>query len=193
MGEGVEDRAMFRQPERGKFLDVADDRLGDVASIEQGFVEERNWQGFHVGANARHENEPSVQKLLREFLADIALVAKELAAQVLGQSWHGRCVGCIAGCQFERDDLALMVEHDMQFEAEKPAHAGLSSCRQASENLVFGDASVVTDGQRCAVDVIDVRLPAHPAGEEKNQKRPHAARKCNKTLVAGSAGKTCPQ
>ena len=24
--------------------------VGDVASIEQGFVEERNWQGFHVGA-----------------------------------------------------------------------------------------------------------------------------------------------
>ena len=120
---------MFRQPERRKFLDVADDRLGDVASIEQGFVEERleTWHGIcgpsgveQTKAHERHENEPSVQKLLLKRWSYSPCRQRACRSgpwSILARALcrlHCRVLTC------ERDDLALMVEHDMQFEAEKP-------------------------------------------------------------------------
>src|SRR5689334_21934814 len=42
VGEGIENGAMFGQPEGGEFLDVTDDGFDDVAPVKQSLVEERN-------------------------------------------------------------------------------------------------------------------------------------------------------
>jgi hypothetical protein len=66
---------------------------------------------------------------VREVLADIAFVAKQFADQVPGQLRHWRGVMDVAGRQFERDDLAFMIEHQMQLEAEEPAEPLAKLCR----------------------------------------------------------------
>ena len=64
---------------------------------------------------------------MREIFADVAFVAKQFPGQVLGQLWHRRGVMDVAGRQRERDDLAFMIEHEMEFEAEEPASAGFAA------------------------------------------------------------------
>ena len=52
----------------------------------------------------------------------IAFVAEELADQGFGQGRHGFDIRHITRCDFECDDLVELVEHQMQLEAEEPAH-----------------------------------------------------------------------
>src|SRR3954447_21170386 len=53
---------------------------------------------------------------------------------------HG-AVGGVAGGDFHGHDLALLVDHEVQLEAEKPPHAGLAARGQAIEDLVTVDAA----------------------------------------------------
>jgi hypothetical protein len=114
MDEGVKDRAVFWQSERGKLLDVADNRLRDIASGEERLVEERDGQRFHITAHACHERQPPPQQLLGQFFANIAFVTEQLANQVFGQLRYQSGVADITFGQLEGHDLALLVEHQMQ-------------------------------------------------------------------------------
>jgi hypothetical protein len=69
VSEGVKNRPVFGQPERRELLDMADDGLGDVASVQKSFVEERNRPRFHVSANAGHEDKTAAQQVVRQFSA----------------------------------------------------------------------------------------------------------------------------
>jgi hypothetical protein len=71
----------LRQIECGKPLDVSDDGFGPIAAVEQDFIGEREWQGFHIFAHPGHQRQPTPKQSRREFLAKIALVTKELARQ----------------------------------------------------------------------------------------------------------------
>jgi hypothetical protein len=89
---------------------VTDDCFRDVAAIEQSFVEKGNGQGFHVAAHARHEGQPAAQKFFRHFFAYIVLVTEQFADEVFRKFQHGRRIADVAGRQFERDDLALVIK-----------------------------------------------------------------------------------
>src|SRR3954452_9494728 len=52
----------------------------------------------------------------------LALVAEELAGQIAGQRRDRRGVMDIARSQLQGDDLMAVVEDEVQFEAEEPAH-----------------------------------------------------------------------
>src|SRR5690349_19305321 len=165
VGEGIEDGAMLGQPEGGEFLDVADNGFDDVAPVEQSLVEERHWQALHVAPHPGHQDETAAEQSLCEALADIAFVAEQLADQVLGQLRRRRGVSDVAGRQCQRDDLAFLIEHQMQLQAEEPARAGLATLGQAGKHLVALDATRVTHRQGRAVDVIDPCPSSHP-GEQ---------------------------
>jgi hypothetical protein len=72
---------VFGQSERRKLFDMADDCLGNIAAIEKGFVEQGYREGFHIFAHAGHQRQASAQQFFRQFFADIALVAEQLADQ----------------------------------------------------------------------------------------------------------------
>jgi hypothetical protein len=59
---------------------------------------------------------------------------------------HG-AVGGVAGGDFHGHDLALVVDDEVQLDAEKPSHAGLAARGQAIEDLVTVDAAIVTDSK----------------------------------------------
>ena len=102
---------MFGKSEGREFLDMTDDGFDNVTPMEQGPVEERNRQPLHVAAHPRHQGETAAAQTRGEVFADIAFVTKQLSDQILGQVRHRRRVVDVAGCQLERDDLALMIEH----------------------------------------------------------------------------------
>src|SRR6201994_853508 len=78
-----------------------------------------------------------------------------------------------------------MIEHQMQLEAEEPAHAGFAPGGQTRENPVFGDPPIVTDRESGTVDVIDVRFLSHPAGKKKSQQGPPSFGERDKAFRAG--------
>src|SRR3954467_3196858 len=61
---------------------MADDGLGHVARIEQGFILQRYGQRLHVLADAGEQRQAATQQVFGQLLADIALVTEQLADQV---------------------------------------------------------------------------------------------------------------
>src|SRR3954468_10162124 len=59
---------------------MADDIVGHVPGIQQGFIVQRYGQRLHVLADAGEQRQ--TQQVFRQLLADIALVAEQLADQV---------------------------------------------------------------------------------------------------------------
>src|SRR5687768_7286369 len=105
MNEGVGYGSMPGQIEGRELLDMADDGLGHVPRIEQGFVLQGYGQYLHVPADAGEQRKAAAQQVFGQLLADIALVAEELAGQVPGQRWDRFGVMDIARGQLQGDDL----------------------------------------------------------------------------------------
>src|SRR4051794_8328545 len=78
----------------------------------------RYGQRLHVPADAGEQRQ--TQQVLRQLLADIALVAEQLAGQLPGQRRDRR--GVMDRGQLQGDDLMTVVEDKVQLEAEEPAH-----------------------------------------------------------------------
>ena len=93
VNEGVDDGSMPGQIEGRELLDMADDGLGHVPRVKQGFVLQRYGQRLHVLAGEQRE----AQQVFGQLPADIALVAEQLAGQLPGQRWNRRGVMDIAG------------------------------------------------------------------------------------------------
>src|SRR5215212_699229 len=101
----------------------------------------------HVPADTGNEVQAALPECLEQVLTDIAFVGVELADQVPGDLIQYGAVGGVAGGDFQGHDLALMVDDEVQLEAEKPPHAGLATRSQAIEDLMAVDAAIVTDGK----------------------------------------------
>src|SRR4051812_14097125 len=147
---------MFGKSEGGELLDMTDDGFDDVAPVEQSLVEERHREAFHVAPDPRHQDKAAAEQFVREILADVAFVAEQFPDQLAGQLWHRRGVMDVAGRQRERDDLTLMVEHQMELEAEEPADAGLAAPGQAGKHLMAVDATRVTHRQGHGDSVLEL-------------------------------------
>src|SRR5690242_21239113 len=63
----------------------------------------------------------------------------------------------IARGQAERQDLALIVDDQVQFETVEPANRGLATSGPSIKDAMGMDASVVTDGKGSGVDKADAR------------------------------------
>ena len=156
-------------------------------------LSKNDWQAFHVAPHPGHQGEAAAEQSLREVLADIAFVAAQLADQVPGQLRHRRGVIDAAGRQCKRDDLAFMIEHQMQLQAEEPARAGLATVGQAGKHLVAVDAMRMTHRQRRAVDAIDPCPSSHPGEQKDRQGHPYVLGQRNEAGVTGGFGRSGAQ
>src|SRR4051794_37431953 len=57
VNEGVDDGSMLGKVEGRELLDMADDGLGHVAGIQQGFILQRYGQRLHIPADAGEQRE----------------------------------------------------------------------------------------------------------------------------------------
>jgi len=56
-------------------------------------------------------------------LTDIAFVPEEFADEIFRQFWHWRRITDVSGCELEGDNLALVIEDEMQFETKEPSRS----------------------------------------------------------------------
>src|SRR3954462_8114990 len=96
----------------------------------------------------------------------------------------------VAGRQRERDDLAFMIEHQMQLEAEEPASAGLAAPGQAGKHLVAVDPTRVTHRQGGAVEIVEAALSSHRREQKDRQGHPHMVGQSDEAGIVRWPGKS---
>src|SRR5918998_5252443 len=108
-------------------LEGIKDGFDDEALAQHDLVYQGHQVVSHVPADTSYEVQAALPECLEQVLTDIAFVSVELADQVPGHLIQHGAVGGVAGSDFHGHDLALVVDDEMQLEAEKPPHAGLAA------------------------------------------------------------------
>ena len=148
----VIDAAVTGMSDLRDVLQLVDYRFDKGPLTQHELVKQRQQTVLHVLAQAGNELHVLLEKLVSQGLRDVALVAEQLAKEAFGQMGYRLAVIDIAGRQVESQQLAAIVDDQMQFKAEEPAHRGLASGRQAVKHPVSLDSPVVTDRQRGGID-----------------------------------------
>jgi 1-acyl-sn-glycerol-3-phosphate acyltransferase len=65
----------------------------------------------------------------------------------LGEFGHGPAIIGVARGHLARQQLALVIDDHVQFEAINPAHGGFAALRQATKDPMLPNAAVMTHGQ----------------------------------------------
>src|SRR4051812_42106689 len=172
VNEGVDDGSMLGQIEGRELLDVAN--VGHVPGLEQGFILRRYGQRLHVPADAGEQRQ--TQQVFGQLLADIALVAEQLADQVSA----GTGVVSLPGVSFKATISLSLLKTRCSLKPKnqpilprwaRPANAGqCDDCRKG------GGIDVVESGPQVTV-------------QEEHQRHEDTFLQGDEVLIAGHAGK----
>src|SRR3954470_20572922 len=103
--------------------------------------------------------------LLKEQLSqgsrDRATIPKELGSQLLHHLWDRLAIIYVAWRQTTRQQVATVVNCQMQFEAVKPAHAGLATPSINRKDAMVTDPFGVAHFQGSRVDEADTCTSSH--------------------------------
>src|ERR1700712_1436734 len=121
--------------------------LDEKAFAEHDFVIHGHQIILHISTDTCDEMQATPPEFLEQCFVDITFVGKSLAREVPCYIVHHGSVVCVARSDFQGHDLALMIDDEVQLEAEKPPHAGLAAGGQAIEDFMAMDAAIVTDGE----------------------------------------------
>src|SRR3954452_16833535 len=150
-------------------LEDSEHGLDDEALAQHDLVAQHHQMVAHVAPDAGDQVPAALPEFGEHLTADIAFVDVELASQVPGDLVQHGAVGDVAGGDLQRHDLALVVDHDVQLEAEKPSRAGLTAVGEAVEDPVAVDAAIVADGALAWVGEVDAGLFAAEAVQQHHQ------------------------
>ena len=130
-----------------------------------------------------------LEQLLQEGLGQVAFVTKQLAEEPLDQLGQHLDIVAVARRQAPAEQFTAIIEHQMQLEAEKPAHRSLAARRQPSKDLVLVDTPVITDGEGSGIHETDPGAAAQ-AGEQIGTQQPqHTWHELYEAPVANQMGK----
>jgi hypothetical protein len=89
---------------------------------------------------------PRSHELLEELLRDVAAIAEEFAKELFGHCRNGLAIVHIAGCDHHSQQLARVIDDEVDFEAVKPADARFATSGQSTKDLVGLNPAIVTNG-----------------------------------------------
>src|SRR5436309_3119713 len=129
------------------------------------------------------------EQLLKQGLRSVAFIAKELAPEPFDQTRHWFAVIDIAGGEHKREQFALIVDDQMQFEAEIVADTALATRGLPIKYFMMQDAFVMTNRERGRIDEGHAsRLPQLRQQIERH--RPdRTGHQFDKSRIAHQAGK----
>ena len=164
----------------------------DEPSAQQELIDHWHEIVFHIPAYASDQMQASAPQLGKQVFGDIPLVCKQFPFQPLGHGLHHGPVIDIARCDLKRNDLAFIVDDDMQFHPVEPAHCCSSPLGKTSKGFVSIDPSVMTDRQMRAVSNIDACFLARQMMQQHTQWHEQAWFQGNKPAIAGQITKQLP-
>ncbi len=137
-------------------LELIVDGFNDGSLPKQQLVRQGEQTIGHVFAEFGNQVKAvSHEQLFSKGLREIAFVAKEFAKEVSSQLGNGVPIIAVAGRQTEGEQVALIIDHQVQLEAKEPANGSLATSRSSGKDPMLMNASVVTDFQRGRIDETD--------------------------------------
>ena len=134
----------------GDVLELINDRFDDGALSQQQVFRQRHQAVLHVRAQLGYQaNTEGIQQELKEWLGDIAFIAKQSAEQVFDQFRDWLAIIDIAWSEDHTEQLASIIDNQVQLETEEPTGRTLASLSEIVKYLVLLDTQVVTHSQGC--------------------------------------------
>src|SRR5436305_15041552 len=107
----------------GNVLELVIDGLNNGAFAQQELVVQADEHIPHIFAQPSNQLQASgVEKLLKERLRNVALVAEEFAEQMRSELGNGLGVMHIGCAQTAGEQLPTIIDNHMQLEAVEPTH-----------------------------------------------------------------------
>jgi hypothetical protein len=97
------------------------------------------------------------QEALGKGSTDVALVAKEASEEATDQAGNWSPIVGVAGSEAQREQLAAVVDDQMELEAVEPPDRRLAAPGIDPKDAVLRDAGRMADGERGGVDEADPR------------------------------------
>ena len=107
---------------------------------------------FHIFLQLSDDLHPATKQQLEEFLGDIAFITKELAEQGTRHVRDRRAVVNVGWGQLDRQQLAFVIDDQMQLEPVKPTHRVLTPLSLFPKQLVGVGPFGMADDNRRRVD-----------------------------------------
>ena len=154
-------------------LQLVVDGLYHGPFAEQHLVGHAHQAVLHVVPHSGDELDAVDEQLMEEFLGYVALVAHELAVDLLHEVLYLERLPVVdvSRGNHEAQYLSLLVDDDVQLEPEEPTHGAFPLHGDALEHLVAEDALVAADAHGSGVDEVDARALAKQHLLDEDQQR----------------------
>ena len=113
---------MTRMLDLRDVLELIDDGLNDRSAAQQNAIAPGHQLVLHILAQLGNQLKiKHLAQRLSKGLRDVTLVSEELAKQLLSQVRYWLAVIYITGRETKSQDFSPIIDHQVQFEAKKPA------------------------------------------------------------------------
>lgn len=175
--------------DRADVLELVVDALDDRSLAQQQRLGEGEQAVAQVLAQLGDEANATLnQELFGEQLGDVAAVAEKAAEDAPDQARHRAAVVAMAGRQAAGQQLAAVVDDQVQLAAGAPAHRGLAPARIGPEDLVLRDPGVTAGDERGGVHEAAARTRSQLGVQLDGQREQHARHACDEAGVADQVG-----
>ncbi len=173
MHDKIGGTAMTRMLNLRNILELVDDGLDNRPFAQQQLIRQVHELVFHVFAQPSDELKSLFKEQLGERSGNVAAIPKQLAAQPFDQLWHRSAIIDVARSQTARQQVAAVIDRQVQFKAEKPAHRRLAAPGIGGKDAMLTDALGITDFQRGGIDETDAGAGAIAALQVGQQRHQH--------------------
>jgi len=119
---------------------------------QEQFVVEPDQAWFHVPLDWGEQFYTALHQPRQQVFGQIAFITDQFAKEALSQLWNWAAIIHVARGEAASEEVAAVVDDQMQFEAVKPIDRILAALGQSSKDPMVVDAAVVTDHQFGRID-----------------------------------------
>jgi hypothetical protein len=171
-------------------FELISDGLNDGSFAEKEFIRPVEQTVVHLFAQLGDEVQPlGHQELLSQRQGEIAFGAFEFADEPCDQFGNGTPIIDIAWGQAKGQQLALIIDDQVQLEAKEPADRGLATCGAPFKHAMLVDACIVANSEWSGVDEADAATAAQLRVQIGYQWNQHGGHQLDEALVAHQGGK----
>jgi len=177
--------AMARMLALTDVLELVIDALNDRPLAQQELVDQREDAPTHVLASFGDQVEAvGDEQFLGERLGEVALVARGFAKEPPHQAGHRPTVVHVARSQAHGQEVAAVVDDQMELEAIEPAHGRRAVSCIGPKDAMGVDARGAADAQASGIDQADARTRAELRVQTDRQGQQHARHESNEACIA---------
>src|SRR5579863_7789540 len=184
MDDKIDRTAVVRMFFLGNILELVNDTLNDGSFAQQEFIREVQKLVLHVFAHFRDEVKTLFKEQAHERSGNVAAISDELAAQSFHHLRNGSAIIHIARSQTTSEQIATIIDSQVQFEAIKPAHAALATAGIGSKDAMLADPFGITDLQRGRVNKTDASTRSIATLQVAQQRNHDRSNERHKALIA---------